>query len=79
MCKWYAPARMNALYIIWPVNHLDSSDSATFSSEIRPTCSMQNLIVREFGGRLSFFALRDTVMGVARATDRDLVPIIDSL
>ena len=40
---------------------------------------MQNLIVREFGGRLSFFALRDTVMGVARATDRDLVPIIDSL
>ena len=51
--------RMSALHITRLPGRLDVLDYSLFLTEIRPTCSMQNLIVIEFGGRLSFFTLRE--------------------
>ena len=40
------------------VSALDVPDPTLLSTEIRPTCSMQNVIVKKFGARLNFFTLR---------------------
>jgi hypothetical protein len=55
--------RMSALHITRPLGRLGVPDPTLLSAEIRPTCSMQDLIVKEIGGRLSFFTLRGQLRG----------------
>jgi len=40
---------------------LNLAATALFSAEIRRQNTMQNLIIKEFGCRLSFFTIRDSV------------------
>ena len=61
--KWHTRTGMSNSYITWPANRLDVTGSATFSSEIRPTCTMQQLIVIDYGCQLSFFTLRERSAG----------------